>query len=703
MKKISALLMAAMILFSACGDKGQDGDSDAPDNPLLGEWETPFGVPPFDEIKHNHFMPAFEAAMHTHKQEIAAIVESNEDMNFETVIVPLTLSGQDLSRISSVFFNLNSANTNDSLQSVAQKISPMLSAHYDEITMDPDLFQKVDYVYMERDEWDLTEEEAYILDNIYQKFVRSGANLSKEEQKELKEVNQKISEKALKFGQNVLHETNNYKLVIDNEEDLAGLSEGQIEAAAKTAKEAGMEGKWVFTTHIPSMIPFLQNADKRELREELYKAYIGRARQQNKYNNNQLLADIIQLRVKKAHLLGFKTYADYRLATRMAKNPENVNNLLNSLWKKSLPIAKEEAKQLQQIIDDEGKDFKLASWDWWYYAEKLRQQKYKLNESELRPYFQLEKVREGAFDVANNLFGITFEPVFDIPLPHPDATAFEVKEKDGSHLGILYLDFFPRESKRGGAWCSDYREHFVNVEGENVHPVVTNVCNFTPPTDTKPALLSLDEVETLFHEFGHALDVLFAKNTYRETFVARDFVELPSQIMEHWATDSTVMRMYARHYESGEKIPAELISKIKASSKFNQGFVTVEYLAAAMLDMAYHEIAREHKINIEEFQRNYLDSIGLIKQIEPRYHSAYFRHITGGYDAGYYSYIWSGVLDSDAFAAFEEAGLFDQETAQRFRENILEKNGIADPEEIYIKFRGREPEIDPLLRNRGLN
>ncbi len=703
MKKILGLLMAAMMLFSACGDKGQNGDSDAPENPLLGEWETPFGVPPFDKINHEHFMPAFEAAMRTHKQEIAAIVESDEDMNFQTVIVPLTFSGQDLSRVSSVFFNLNSANTNDSLQAVAQEISPLLSAHNDEIIMDRDLFSKVAYVYEERDEWDLSEEEAYILDNIYQNFVRSGANLSEEKQKELKEINQKISEKALKFGQNVLQETNDYKMVIDNKEELAGLTESQIEAAAQKAKEAGMEGKWVFTTQKPSMLPFLQNSEKRELREKLYKAYIGRARQQNEYNNNQLLADIVKLRVKKAQLLGFQSYADYRLATRMAKKPENVNNLLSSLWKKALPVAKEEAKQLQQIIDEEGKDFKLASWDWWYYAEKLRQQKFNLDESELRPYFQLEKVRDGAFDVANALYGITFEQIHDIPLPHPDATAFEVKEKDGSHLGVLYMDFFPRESKRGGAWCSDYREHFINVEGEEIFPVVTNVCNFTPPTDTKPSLLSLEEVETLFHEFGHALDGLFAKNSYRETFVARDFVELPSQIMEHWATDSTVMRMYARHYKTGEKIPGELIDKIKASSKFNQGFATVEYLAAAMLDMAYHEIAREQDIDVEEFQRTYFDNIGLIKEIEPRYHSAYFRHITGGYDAGYYSYIWSGVLDNDAFAAFEEAGLFDQETAQRFRENVLEKNGIADPEELYIKFRGREPEIDPLLRNRGLD
>mgnify|MGYP006277989361 FL=1 len=701
MKKIIGLLMAAVVTFSACKDTKDDTQAKS-DNPLLQEWETPFKVPPFEKIKHKHYMPAFKAAMKTHNEEIEAIIENDDEPDFENTIAALALSGQDLSRVSSVFFNLNSANTDDSLQNIAKEVSPMLSSHNDKISMNKNLFERVKEVYENRNELNLNEEQSYVLDNVYQGFVRSGANLPEEKQQELQEINKQLSTKTLKFGQNVLAETNDFKLVIDKKENLAGLTKSQIETAAKKAKEAGMEGKWVFTTQKPSMIPFLQNSEKRKLREKIYKAYLNRGNNQNEHDNNQLLADIIKLRVKKAHLLGFESYADYRLATRMAKKPENVDNLLEQLWSKALPVAKEEAKNLQQMIDAEGKDFELASWDWWYYTEKLRQKKFNLDDNDLRPYFKLENVRNGAFDVANALYGITFTKINDIPLPHPDAMAYEVKDKDSSHLGVLYMDFFPRESKRGGAWCNDYRGHFINAEGEEIHPVMTTVMNFTTPTESKPSLLSLDEVETLFHEFGHALDGLFAKNTYRETFIARDFVELPSQIMEHWATDPTVLKMYAKHFKTGEEIPDELIEKIQKSSKFNQGFATTEYLAASMLDMAYHKITEVKDINVAEFEANYLDEIGLIEEIEPRYHSTYFRHITGGYDAGYYSYIWSGVLDSDAFAAFEEAGLFDEETAKKFRENVLEKNGIGDPADLYQDFRGQEPEIEHLLRNRGL-
>jgi peptidyl-dipeptidase Dcp len=701
MKKLIVFIMASVIMFSAC-DNGEKGDKQEIDNPLLTEWETPFKVPPFEEIKPEHYIPAFKAAMKAHNEEVEAIITNEETPNFENTIAALALSGQDLGRVSSVFFNLNSANTSEAMQAVAEEVSPMLSAHSDNINMNAELFERIKEVYENRENFELNEEQAYILDNVYQSFVRSGANLSDEKKEELKLINKKLAQKTLTFGQNVLTETNSFKLVIDNKEDLAGLTESQIQTAAKAAKDAGMEGKWVFTTQKPSMIPFLQNSEKRELREKLYKAYLNRGNNDNENDNNEILAEVVKLRVQKAHILGYESYADYRLVTRMAKKPEAVDELLNNLWAKALPAAKEEAKELQKMIDKEGKDFELASWDWWYYTEKLRKEQYNLEDSELRPYFQLEKVRDGAFDVANGLYGITFTEIDDIPLPHPDATAFEVKDKDGSHLGVLYMDFFPRESKRGGAWCSDYREHFLNAEGQEIKPVITVVCNFTTPSGDTPSLLSLEEVETLFHEFGHALDGLFAKNTYRETFVARDFVELPSQIMEHWATQAEVLKMYAKHYQSGEAIPDELIQKIQKASKFNQGFATTEFLAAAMLDMAYHEITEDKAINIRDFEKKYLDEIGLIKEIEPRYHSTYFRHITGGYDAGYYSYIWSGVLDNDAFAAFEEAGLFDQETAKKFRENVLAKNGIADPAEIYRDFRGDDPKIEYLLRNRGL-
>ena len=704
MKKLIGLLMASVIIFSACGD-GEDkdkGKEDKETNPLLQEWNTPHKVPPFEEIEAKHFMPAIEATIEKHNEEIEAIVNNEEEPTFENTIAAMALSGRDLSRISSTFSNLKSANTNDSLQAIAKEISPVLSSHQDDIKMNTKLFERVKTVYEKRKELDLNEEQSYILKNLYKSFIRNGANLSKEDQKKLREINKKLSQKTLQFEQNILKETNDFKLVIEDKENLAGLSESQIETAAQAAKDAGMEGKWVFTTQKPSMLPFLKNSKKRELREKLYKAYLSRGNNGNEADNNDLLADIVKLRVKRAHLLGYDSHADYRLEPRMAKKPENVNELLNKLWNKALPAAKKEAAKLQQMIEEEGKDFKLQSWDWWYYTEKLRKEKFDMDDSDLRPYFQLKKVRKGAFDVANKLYGITFEQINDIPLPHPDAQAFKAKDKDGSHLGVLYMDYHPRESKRGGAWCSDYREHYVNEEGKEVQPVKTVVCNFTEPSGDKPALLSLNEVKTLFHEFGHALDGLFAENTYPETFVARDFVELPSQIMEHWATQPKVLKSYAKHYKNDDPIPDELIEKIQESSKFNQGFGTTEFLAAAMLDMAYHTIDTVKDINVSEFEKNYMEKIGLIDEIEPRYHSTYFAHIMGGYDAGYYSYIWSGVLDNDAFAAFEENGLFDQETAQKFRENVLEKNGIADPKKLYRQFRGQEPDEKYLLRHKGL-
>ncbi|MFO8087505.1 MAG: M3 family metallopeptidase [Bacteroidales bacterium] len=700
MRKIFLFLIMAVIISSSCNN--QKDNEQIMDNPLLQEWDTPFGVPPFDKIEAAHFMPAFEEGMKRHTAEVEEIIANEEAPTFENTIKALTMSGLDLDRVSAVFSNLNSANTNDSLQGVAEKVYPMLSKHSDDIRMNPELFKRIKTVYDKRKTTTLSTEEAYLLENLYLSFVRSGANLSDEDKETLQKINQDLSSKTLAFGKHVLNETNEYKLVIDDKKDLAGLSKSQIEAAEEKANEAGMEDKWVFTTQKPSMIPFLQNAKNRELRKELYQAYLSRGNNGNDNDNNELLADIVQLRVQKANLLGYDTYAEYRLATRMAKTPENVDNLLNKLWDKSLEKAKEEASDLQKMIKEQGHDFELASWDWWYYTEKLRKQKFNLQDSELRPYFKLENVRDGAFMVANKLYGITFEQIEDIPLPHPEATAFEVKEADGSHIGLLYMDFFPRESKRGGAWCSNYRDHYINAEGEEVHPVMTNVCNFTPPSGDQPALLSLDEVETLFHEFGHALDGLFAENAYRETFVARDFVELPSQVMEHWATHPQVLKMYAHHYETNEPMPESLIEKINKSATFNQGFATTEFLAAAMLDMAYHKISEDKPVDIQTFEKNYLTEIGLIEEIPPRYHSTYFRHITGGYDAGYYSYIWSGVLDSDAFAAFQENGLFDKETAAKFRKYVLEKNGIADPAELYKSFRGQEPNEKYLLENRGL-
>ncbi len=671
-------------------------------NPLLGEFNTPYEVPPFDDIKAEHYIPAFEKGMEEHNKEIEAIINNEEAPNFENTIAAESRSGALLSRTASVFYGLNSANTNDEMQKIASEISPKLSAHYDGINLNPDLFKRVKAVYDKRSELDLNEEQEYILENVYKDFVRSGALLSKEKKDELKKINSRLSTLSLEFGQNVLAETNNFKMVVDNKDDLAGLPESVVQAASETAEASGHPGKWVFTTQKTSMIPFLQYAENRELRKKLYMAYTHRGNNDNEYDNKEILKEMVNLRLKRANLLGYDTHADYRLETRMAKKPENVNNLLMRVWEAALPVAKAEREAMQKMINKEGGDFELQSWDWWYYAEKVRKQKYDLDDSELRPYFELANVRDGAFETANKLFGISFEEVNNVPLPHPDAQAFDVTNEQGEHIGLLYMDFHPRTSKRGGAWCGGYRDHEVDANGNEIKPLVTIVCNFTKPTSDTPALISLDEVETLFHEFGHALDGLFAQNTYPTTFVARDFVELPSQIMEHWSTHPDVIKEYATHYKTGKAIPQALINKIEKSALFNQGFANVEFTAAALLDMAYHTLEKPLSMNVMAFEDQYLNSIGLIPEIFSRYRSTYFRHISGGYDAGYYSYMWSAVLDNDGFEAFKENGIFNRETARRYKENVLEKNGIADPEELYRQFRGRDPKIEPLLKNRGL-
>ncbi|MGM0551058.1 MAG: M3 family metallopeptidase [Bacteroidota bacterium] len=685
-----------MALFS-CKPSGEPSG----DNPLLGDYNTPFEVPPFEQIQPEHYMPAFEKGMKEQKNNIEALVSSSEAPTFENTIEAYIYSGELLDRVASVFYSATSATTNDQIQAISEDLSPLMSAHSDEISLNPELFARIKAVYEQRDELDLTDEQAFILENMYKGFVRNGANLSDEKKEELKKLNKELSMLTLKFRNNVLAETNAYQLVIENKEDLAGLPESVIENAASKAEAAGMEGKWIFTTQKPSMLPFLQYADNRDLREELYKAYLNRGNNNDEFDNKDILSEVVKLRVKRSQLLGYKNHAAYRLENRMAGNPDRALELLERLWDAALPVAKEEAKAMQAMIDSEGGDFELASWDWWYYAEKVRKAKFDLDENELRPYFQLANMRDAAFDVANKLFGITFTPIAEIPLPHPDAQAFEVKESDGSHLGVLYMDWHPRASKKGGAWCGDYRGHQVK-DGKEITPIVTIVCNFTEPSGDAPALLSPDEVQTLFHEFGHGLDGLFAETSYPASYIAWDFVELPSQIMEHWSMHPEVLKVHAKHYKTGEAIPQEMLTKLDKSSKFNQGFATTEYLAASLLDLAYHTMEEPKDLDIANFEKDYLESMGLIPQIESRYRSTYFNHITGGYDAGYYSYIWAGVLDNDAFEAFKEHGLYDQETARKFREHVLAKNGIQNAMEMYVNFRGREPKEEPLLRNRGL-
>ncbi len=669
-------------------------------NPFFKAYNTPFDVPPFEKIMAKHYKPAFEKGMADGRKEIGKIAKSKIDPTFINTIEAFDMAGDLLTKVSSVFFSQASANTNDSLQKIEMDISPVLSGYRDEILLNPDLFRRIKSVYDNQTKFNLNPEQKFLIENLYKDFVRNGANLSKKDQDTLKILNQKLSVLTVKFSQNVLAETNNYKMFV-NKEDLVGLPESLIATAAATAKASGDEGKWAFTTQRPSIFPFLQYSKNRILRKQLFDAYTNRGNNGNEFDNNKVLSEIVRLRAERARLLGYKTHADFVLEPRMAKVPENVFKLLNNLWDKAIPEAKNEVAEMQKIIDREGGKFRLEPSDWWYYAEKLRKEKYDLNDSELRPYFKLENVRDGVFTVANKLFGITFAPIAGLPRPHPDAQPFEVKDSDGSHLGVLYMDFFPRDSKQQGAWCGSYRSFHI-IDNKGITPVVTVVYNFTRPSGDTPALLSVEEASTLYHEFGHALDGLFNKSTYNETNVATDFVEMPSQLMEHWAMEPEVLNMYAKHYKTNEPIPAGLVQKIRNSGYFNQGFETVEYLAASLLDMKYHTLEAPANVNVQSFEKEYFTTIGLIPEIVSRYRSTYFLHIAGGYDSGYYSYIWAAVLDNDAFEAFKEKGIFDKATATSYRKNILEKNGTMDAMQMFVNFRGREPVIEPLLKHRGL-
>jgi peptidyl-dipeptidase Dcp len=698
MRKASVLIVCVLVL--GCG--GRAADQPAVDtNPFFVAYDTPFNVQPFDRIDEADFVPAFEEGMSRQNAEVAAIVDNPEPPTFDNTIAALDRSGELLDEVSRVFFALSGSNTNDEIEEIQKQIAPRLAAHTDEIQMNPRLFERIKTVYEQRESLELNREQRFLLEYLYRRAVRDGALLNDEDQARLKEINQRLSALQVEFNANLLAETNGFKLVIEDEADLAGLPAAVIETAAATAEREGIENAWVFTTHKPSMLPFLTYADNRDLRKQLYTAYTVRGNQDNEFDNKAVIAEIVNLRVEKAGLLGYETFAHYTLEPRMAGTPDKVYELLDQLWAASLPVAKREVEEMQAIIDAEGGGFELASWDWWYYAEKVRKAKYDLDDNELRPYFELNNVRDGVFYVANQLYGLKFVELEDMPKPHPDAQVFEVFEADGSHAAVIYMDYHPRESKRGGAWCGRFRSQNRSA-GVEVDPVINLVCNFTTASEDMPALLSLDEVETLFHEFGHALDGMLSNLTYRTTDRSPDFGELPSQIMEHWAMAPEVLKVYARHYQTGEPIPDELIAKIEKSTTFNQGFNQVEYLAASLLDMEYHTLTEPAELDINAFEKAYFDEIGLIPEIVSRYRTTYFAHITGGYAAGYYGYIWSGVLDNDAFAAFEETSLFDQETANRFRKEILEVSGSKDYMDMWVAFRGREPEIGPLLRNLGL-
>ena len=676
------------------------------DNPFFNKWDTPFEVPPFDQIKAAHFMPAYLKSFDEQKKEIRAIINNPKEPTFNNTIKALEYSGQLLTRVSRVFGSLNSAHTNDSLQAINMEVAPIASKHRDDISLNDSLFQRVKSVYENKDKFKLTEEEQKVLDDTYKSFVRSGAALSPEDKDKLRKINEEHSLLTVKFGQNLLAETNDFKLIIDKREDLAGLPEGIIAQSAATAKGMELDGEWVFTIQYPIMEPFLKYSGKRDLREKLFTAYFMKGDNDNDRDNKEICSRIVDLRVQRSKLLGYDTYADYVLERNMAKTPERVFDFLTEIWNAALPVAKAEAAAQQEIIRREGGKFKLEPWDWWYYSEKIKKEKYDLDDELTRPYFKLDNVIDGMFYVANRLYRLEFTVRNDIPKYHPDVKTFEVM-RDGKHVGVLMIDNFPRPSKRSGAWCGAYRGQSRDIKGKMITPVVTMVTNSTPPTGDKPSLMTAYEAETLFHEFGHALHQLLSNSTYpgvSGTSVPRDFVELPSQIMEHWVFEPEVLKVYARHYQTGEVIPVDLVEKLDKSSKFNTGFTTVEFLAAALLDMEYHSLKESADLNIRAFEKQVLDKYGLIAEIKPRYRTTYFSHsMGGGYAAGYYSYYWSEMLDADAFQAFKETGdIFNREIAAKFENEILSKGGTRDPLKMWIAFRGKEPGIDALLINRGL-
>lgn len=674
-------------------------------NPFFEEWTTPYGIPPFDKIKVEHFVPAFEEGMLQQEKAINAIIDSKEPPTFKNTIEAIENSSELLDKVSSVFSNIRSANTNAELQKIASEIFPKLSAHSDNINLNSKLFEKIKIVYANRTKEKLTPEQIRLTEKYYKSFVRSGANLNENDKARMRNINAELSKLTLAFGDNLLAETNSFILTIDNEKDLVGLPNSVIKAAKEEAISRKLNDKWIFTLQKTSLIPFLQYSQNRKLREYLYKGYLNRANNNNEFDNKKILVQIVLLRLEKAKLLGYENHASFILEENMAKTANKVFDLIDKIWEPAINRAVHERDELLMTAKLENSDFdQIESWDWWYYSEKVRKNKYNIDEEELRPYFKLENVRDGIFDVVNKLYGITFKEQKNLPVYHPEVTVFEVVDNDKQVLGVLLMDFFPRASKRGGAWCTTYRSAYYK-NSKRVTPVVSIVCNFTKPTSDTPSLLNMDEVETFFHEFGHAIHALVSNCQYKgSTSVPRDFVELPSQIMEHWATEPIVLKQYAKHYKTNKLISDELIAKITKSSFFNQGFATCEFLAAAYLDMMYHTMDFKDKFDVNEMERAILEKKGLITSIAPRYRSTYFQHIfSGGYSAGYYSYIWSEVLDADAFQAFKETGdIFNKKIATAFRKKILENGNTKDPLQMYIDFRGSEPRIEPLLRNRGL-
>lgn len=707
-------LISALLLIVGCQ---QQSNMDPNINPFFQEWNTAYEVPPFMDIKDEHYMPAYQKGMEENLSEIDVIVNNPEAPTFANTIEELERTGKLLTKVARVFSNLASSNTNPKLQELQRELSPMLSAHYDKISLNEGLFNRVEAIWQEKESLDLTSEQRKLLEDTRKQFVRSGALMSEEQKKQITEINSKISGLSTSFGQNLLAETNGFELIL-NLSDLDGLSDGVIAAAldaasqkmekAETEEEKQRyKDKYVFTPHRSSMYPFLTESTRRDLREKLYKSYVMRGDNNNETDNKEIAAQIAKLRAERAQIMGYKTHAHFVLDDNMLKTPEEVYDLLTKLWKPAVKRAKVEVADMQDVADAEGQNFKIAAWDWWHYSEKVRKEKYNLDESAIKPYLSLDNVLNGVFSTTNKLWGLNFTEIFDIDLYHPDARVWEVTDKDGSHLGVFIGDYFTRSNKRGGAWMSSFKGQ-SNLDGRE-RPIVVNVCNFPAPVGDNPALLSFDNVVTLFHEFGHAMHGTLTDVTYGSmagTSGPRDFIELPSQLLEHWASEPEVLKSFATHYETGEPIPDDLIEKLLNASKFNQGFINTEYLAASLLDMDWHTISAEEDLkDANRFESESMKKVGLIDEIAPRYRTTYFAHIfSGGYSSGYYSYVHAAVLDSDAFEAFKEAGdVFDPNLSSKLRATIYSKGSTEEAMDLFVQFRGRKADIGPLLKVRGLD
>ena len=696
---MAAASLMGMAALTSCGNKEEQ-------NPFLTDYTTPYEIPPFEQIKPEHYLPALRAGIEQHNAQIDSILNCTEEPTFENTILAFEESGEILTKVEMVFFALSESDSSDELVKVAEEFEPLVSQHNDEVAMNPRLFERIKYLYDRIDSLELNTAQKRAVKDYYKSFTRNGALLSDADKEKLKALNTELTTLYQQFNKNLLNATNAFQIVVENADELSGLPQSNIDVAAEEAKNAGLEGKWLFTLHAPSRLPLLQYADNRDLRQKMYEGYTTLA-SSGEYDNAPVINKILKVRAQKAALLGFENYGSYMTDNVMAGSIENAENLLMKIWKPAIAKVAEEVTEMQAIVDEEGGDFKIAPWDYYYYAEKVRQKKYELEESKVREYFPLDSVRKGIFTMAERLYGVTFTEMPDAPKYHPEVVVYDVKDLEGNHVAVFMTDYFPRASKRQGAWMSEFKGSYVDRDGKASRPIIYNVGNFSKPVGDTPSLLTLDEVETMFHEFGHGLHGMLSKSVLRSqagTNVDRDFVELPSQIHEHWALEPELLKVYAHHYKTGEVIPDEMVEKLIAAANHNQGFATTELVGAALLDLQYGKLNPTEDIDVVGFEKQVAENLKMPAEVQFRYRSPYFKHIFGsdGYASGYYTYLWAEVLDSDGFELFKEKGVFDAETAKSFKENILEMGGSEDPMTLFVRFRGHEPQPEALLRGRGL-